>query len=162
LQRDDPRFAITFIDTKADVTVRPNVIVSTFRHADVTDIEGNGSSPYGDVKIRYFNVVDQACYDAPGDNSRLCRCSTSNEVTTSNGAVIPPIFSTALRVTGADTIVQTIVRDELAPLLDSDATIIVADQAYVAYCLRLSLVTKDDPIPLDANAQGVLTNVTLT
>jgi hypothetical protein len=48
---------------------------------------------------------------------------------------------------------------KLAPLLDSDATTIVGDQAYVAYCLRLSLLT-DDPIPIGANAQDVLIYLT--
>jgi hypothetical protein len=100
MQQDDPRFAITFIDTKADVTVCPNVIVSTFRHADMIDIEGNGSAPYGSVQVRYFNVVDQSCYDAPGDNGKLCRCSTSDKVVTTTSAVIRSALTTSLSVTG--------------------------------------------------------------
>jgi hypothetical protein len=157
--QDNPRFANTFVDTKADTTVRPNDIVSTFTHADITDIEGGGGSgAYGTVHVKYFNVVDQTCYDAPGDKGALCRCSTSDEVVTSpatGGTPITPVFTTVASVTGAEDIVKTVVRDDLAPLLDSDANTVVADRAYVAYCLRLSLVT-DDAIPLVANSQDVL------
>jgi hypothetical protein len=151
--QDNPLFTITFTNTAADETVTPNDILSTFTHADVTNVEGDGAV-YGSLQVKYFNVVDQTCYNAAGDDGTTCTCSTSNEVS-SGGAPITPALATADSGTPTDNTVTTVVRDELAPLLNSDAKTIVGDKAYVAYCVRFSLLT-NDATPLVANSQDVL------
>jgi hypothetical protein len=64
--QDNPLFTITFTNTVPDLGVSPNDILSTFIHADVTNVEGDGVV-YGSLQVKYFNVVDLDCYDAAGD-----------------------------------------------------------------------------------------------
>jgi hypothetical protein len=157
--QDNPAYSIAFTNTVADETVTPNDILSTFTHADVTNVEGDGAV-YGSLQVKYFNVVDQGCYNALGDVGTTCTCSTSNEVTFEDGPVTPAL-ATADNDFSTDNTVRTVVRDELAPLLNSDAKTVADDKVYVAYCIRFSLLT-NDATPLVANSQDVLVYFTGT
>jgi hypothetical protein len=160
--QDNPLFAITFVETVTDKTVSPNDILSKFDHADVNNFEGNGPlADYGNIQVKYFKVTDQGCYNAAGDDGTTCECSTSVEVTSGTGPITPVITTADDVGTLTDDAVRTTVRDELAPLLASDAKTLVGDQIYVAYCIRFSLLTID-ATPLVANSQDVLVYFTGT
>jgi hypothetical protein len=69
----------------------------------------------------------------------------------SGGAPIIASFTTTDSGTPIDNTVTTIIREELASLLMSDAKTIERDQAFVAYCVRLNFLT-NDVTPLVANS----------
>jgi hypothetical protein len=161
-------YEITWVSTTAAVIAGPDDIVTIFTHSDVTDLEGSGAAAYGTVDVKYYNVLNQDCYNAQDDAdaaainlSSTCTCSTSNEVNSPTGGAftITPAFVTVDNLPTDDKAMTTIT-DELAPLFNSDAATVVGDKIYVAYCVRLSL--KTTPGDLLANSQDVLVYFTGT
>lgn len=146
--------------TTVDGITSPTEIETTFVHSDIANVEANGPVSYGSVQVKYFNVVDQGCYDAAGDNGALCSCSPTNEVHSpaGGGAAVTAIFTTTDSGASNDDTVTTAVVANAATLLDSDAVTVTGGgtTVYVAYCLRLTLLTDDTPTPLAANSLDVL------
>jgi hypothetical protein len=146
--------------TTVDGLASPTEIETAFVHLDVTNVEANGPVSYGSIQVKYYNVVDQGCYDAAGDNGATCTCSPTNEVHSpaGGGAAVTASFTTTDSGTSNDNTVTTTVVANAATLLDSDAVTVTGSgtTVYVAYCLRLTLYTDDTPTPLAANALDVL------
>jgi hypothetical protein len=146
--------------TTVDGITSPTEIETAFVHTDITNVEANGPVSYGSIQVKYYNVVDQGCYDAAGDNGATCSCSPTNEVHSpaGGGAAVTASFTTTDSGTSNDDTVTTTVVTNAATLLNSDAVTVTGGGTivYVAYCLRLTLYTDDTPTPLAANALDVL------